>query len=315
MRSIDQVKALSRNIAKEEGIDSMLVLRNYFLERFLERVSCSEYRSRFIVKGGFLISSMIGVGKRTTMDIDATLRSVPMTEDSIKALVEKLRILDVGDGVSFDVKDVYPIREEDSYGGFRAELIGHLGKIAIPVKLDFSTGDVITPGPVEYSHAGVLGDAPITILAYNLSTVLAEKLETIVSRGAANTRARDFYDVYALGTVLADEIDIEEAATALINTSSHRGTVLRMDDWRSALKDIPGSPEIARIWRKYQGANPYAAPLSIDKAIKVAESLLAKMEKTQTWKLSMERAISAKWDREVSLRWAASQSRQGQISR
>ena len=198
MKNAMQLKAYVKNIAKEKDISAQLVLQNYMLERYLERVSLSEYRDKYIIKGGFLIASLVGLESRATMDLDATIKGYPVNEDSIRSMVESIISVPVDDGISFQIKDIGLIREDDEYGGIRVSLNANYEKMAVPLKLDITTGDKITPGEIEYSYKLMMEERSISILSYNLSTILAEKLETVVSRGDQNTRPRDYYDIFIL---------------------------------------------------------------------------------------------------------------------
>ena len=198
MKNAMQLKALIKNLAKEKCISAQLVLQNYMLERFLERISLSSYRDNFIIKGGFLIASMVGLDTRATMDMDATIKGYPVKEDSIRKMIEEILGIPIEDGITFRLQSIHEIREDDEYSGYRASLIAEYGRMAVPLKLDITSGDKITPREIEYSYKLMWENRSISILAYNLSTILAEKLETILSRADQNTRPRDYYDVYIL---------------------------------------------------------------------------------------------------------------------
>ena len=200
MKNAMQLKAIVKIIAKEKHISAQLVLQNYMLERFLERVSLSRYRDNYIIKGGFLIASMVGLDSRATMDMDATIKGYPVDEETIRSMIEDIIAVPVDDNISFRLKSIGPIRESDEYSGYRVALTADYEKMAVPLKLDITTGDKITPREIEYSYKLMLEDRSISVLAYNLSTILAEKLETVISRGDQNTRPRDYYDAYILST-------------------------------------------------------------------------------------------------------------------
>ena len=219
MKNAMQLKAYVKNIAKEKDISAQLVLQNYMLERYLERVSLSEYRDKYIIKGGFLIASLVGLESRATMDLDATIKGYPVNEDSIRSMVESIISVPVDDGISFQIKDIGLIREDDEYGGIRVSLNANYEKMAVPLKLDITTGDKITPGEIEYSYKLMMEERSISILSYNLSTILAEKLETVVSRGDQNTRPRDYYDIFILSKLQDKNIEIDTLRDALIATS------------------------------------------------------------------------------------------------
>ena len=196
MKNAMQLKAIMKKLAKENQISAQLVLQNYMLERFLERVSLSPYRDNYIIKGGFLISSMVGLNSRATMDMDATIKGYPVTQDTVQKMIEKILTVPVDDDITFTFKSIGEIREGDEYTGYRVALTADFPPMAVPLKLDITTGDKITPREIQYDYKLMLEDRHIQVMAYNLATILAEKLETVISRSDQNTRPRDYYDVY-----------------------------------------------------------------------------------------------------------------------
>lgn len=196
MKNAMQLKAIMKKLAKENQISAQLVLQNYMLERFLERVSLSPYRDNYIIKGGFLISSMVGLNSRATMDMDATIKGYPVTQDAVQKMIEQILTVPVDDDITFTFKSIGEIREGDEYTGYRVALTADFPPMAVPLKLDITTGDKITPREIQYDYKLMLEDRHIQVMAYNLATILAEKLETVISRSDQNTRPRDYYDVY-----------------------------------------------------------------------------------------------------------------------
>ena len=194
IRTSRQLKALVRNLSKGDSTKAQIIIRNYIMERFFERLSISPYRDNLILKGGALIAAMVGLNNRSTLDIDATIKNLPLSEESVVQIVEDITGIQIGDGVAFEIKIVSRIMDEAEYPGIRVALNTTLETMSTPLKIDFSTGDAITPGEVSYSYKLLFENRTISILAYNPETVLAEKLETIITRGTANTRMRDFYD-------------------------------------------------------------------------------------------------------------------------
>ena len=235
MKNAMQLKAVIKNLAKEKNISAALVLQNYMLERFLERVSLSKYRDNYIIKGGFLIASMVGLDSRATMDMDATIKGYPVNEETIRKMVEEIIAIPVPDDITFRFKSIGEIREGDEYTGYRVALSADYEKMAVPLKLDITTGDKITPREVEYRYKLMMEDRNISVMAYNLSTVLAEKLETIVSRGDQNTRPRDYYDVFILTKLQADNIDMQSLGAALTATVEKRGSAELMKQYREIM--------------------------------------------------------------------------------
>lgn len=276
MKNAMQLKAIVKNIAKEKKISAQLVLQNYMLERFLERVSLSRYKNNFIIKGGFLIASMVGLSSRTTMDMDATIKSYPVNEDSIRSMVEEIIKISVDDDISFTFKSVSEIREGDEYTGYRVMLTADYLPMSVPLKLDVTTGDRITPHEIRYEYKLMMENRSIQILAYNLSTILAEKLETVISRSDQNTRPRDYYDIYILSKVQAENIDIENLRAALNATSEKRGTTQILKQYPEIISIVSTSNVMNQRWNNYRKDFDYAESILFDE---VCDTILEIMNK------------------------------------
>ena len=208
------LKAKIRNKAKEKNIPAQVILQNYMFERFLNRLSVSEYKEKFVLKGGMLVAALVGLDNRATMDLDTTLKNLPITPETIEKALSEIFSIDLNDEVAFKLKTILPIREDDVYGGYRVALDAIYETIITPMTIDVSTGDVITPDAVKFDFAGIFDDTIIfEVWAYNVETVLAEKVETILRRSVFNTRPRDFYDAYILITTQSfDEAVFVEAS-------------------------------------------------------------------------------------------------------
>lgn len=218
-----QFKAIIKKMAKEKNISSQLVMQNYMLERLLERISLSKYRDNFIFKGGFLISSIVGLSSRTTMDLDTTIKGFTLTHKSITDIFKEICDIKIDDNITFEFLNVTDIRETDDYPGIRVSLKANYTPISVPLTVDVTTGDLITPKEIKHHHNSVFEDKVIYILAYNLETILAEKIETILSRSIANTRPRDFYDIYILYSLHKENIHFSILKNALEKTTIKRG--------------------------------------------------------------------------------------------
>lgn len=262
MKNTMQLKSVIKNIAIQKSISAQIVLQNYMLERLLERIAQSNYRDNFILKGGFLIAAMVGLDTRATMDIDATIKGLSLTENRITQLLEEIFTIEIGDEVKFEITNVSEIRETDDYNGFRVGIKAHYEKMAVPLKLDITTGDKITPREIEYSFKLLTEDRNISILAYNLETVLAEKLETIISRGDQNTRSRDYYDVYILTKLYYNNIDIHMLSDAIENTCIKRNTKNIISNYKEILEGVVTSDIMLKQWDKYQKDFDYAKDIS-----------------------------------------------------
>ena len=254
-----QLKALVRNISKGDSGKAQVIIRNYVMERFLERLSLSQYRNIMILKGGTLVAAMVGLDNRSTMDVDATLKNLPLNEDNARKIVEEITAIHIEDGMIFEIKSVTPIMDEADYPGIRIMLDTAIETLHTPLKIDFSTGDVITPREVSYSFRLLFEERTISILAYNLETVLAEKLETLLARGTANTRMRDYYDIYVLTNTQEHNIDNATLKEAFVNTSAKRGSIGLLSDVHLILKEVAESTVLIDRWKNYQRKFDYAA--------------------------------------------------------
>ena len=277
MNNAMQLKAIIKNIAKKKNISASLVLQNYMLERFLERVSLSQYRDNYVVKGGFLIASMVGLDSRATMDMDATIKGYPVNEESLQKMIEDIIAVPVSDDITFRFMSIGEIREDDEYSGYRVALRADYGKMAVPLKLDITTGDKITPREIDYSYKLLMEDRSISILAYNLSTILAEKLETVVSRGDQNTRPRDFYDVFILTKLRAGSIDMADLNAALKATSEKRGTTELMKKYHEIMQVVKNSDVMKRQWNNYRKDFNYATGIEFEDTCDIVVALMDRL--------------------------------------
>ncbi|MPM50607.1 hypothetical protein SDC9_97349 [bioreactor metagenome] len=253
-----QVKQKIRNIQTKTGIPAQLLQRNFIMERFLFRLSQSAYKENFILKGGYLVGLFIRSDKRTTMDLDTTVTGFTLTTEKIKQVLSEIGQIATDDGITYDVLQVQDIREEDDYPGIRIALQGWVGgTMRVPFYFDLTTGDAITPEATTIKQDSLLNLESFSILSYPLETVLAEKLQTILNRSIANTRARDYYDVYALHLFERNRINMELLHEALLNTMKKRNTPNLLEDALAILKDIHDSPELERVWKSYEKKNSH----------------------------------------------------------
>lgn len=281
MKNAMQLKAIIKNIAKNKNISAALVLQNYMLERFLERVSLSRYHDNYIIKGGFLIASMVGLDSRATMDMDATIKGYPVNEEEIRKMVEDIIAVPVEDAIHFCLKSVREIREGDEYTGYRVALTADYEKMAVPLKLDITTGDKITPREIEYSYKLMMEDRSIRVLAYNLSTILAEKLETVVSRGNQNTRPRDYYDIYILSKLQAKNIDVDSLKAALSATTAKRGSSELMMQYAEIMRTVKSSDVMKRQWDNYRKDFDYAAGIEFEETCDAVVAMMDELVSRQ----------------------------------
>lgn len=261
MKTPEQLKGAIRNIAKKNNLLPQEILQMFLFERILERLSVSKYKDNFILKGGLLISSIIGITERTTMDMDTTVRGIPMEEENIKKIIQEIIKIDVEDGIVFEFVKMEPIRDDDAYNNFRVHLRAVYGKVNNPMKIDITTGDKITPAAVEYAYKMMFDDKQIPVMAYTLETILAEKYETIIRRNIGNTRARDFYDLYVLYTTRKDEIRKGILKLAVEHTAQKRGSLGEIKDYKAICQEILEEDALNRLWNNYAKENGYAAQL------------------------------------------------------
>ena len=270
------LKAKIRNIAKLKNLPAQVILQNYMFERFLNRLSVSEYKEKFVLKGGMLVAAIVGIDNRATMDLDTTLKNLPLTPEAIEKALNEIFEIDLNDDVEFKFKGISPIREDDIYGGYRVALDAIYETIVTPMTIDVSTGDVITPEAVKYNFTGIFdGELTFEVWAYNIETVLAEKIETILRRSMFNTRPRDFYDAYIL--ITTQNFDKATFTEALDKTIEHRGTRNQINDFGSTMEIVSESADLKRMWNNYQSQFPYAKDISFEEVCNSIMELLAKI--------------------------------------
>lgn len=270
MKTPEQLKGAIRNIAKEKDLRAQEVLQIFMFERILERLSLSPYKKNFVLKGGLLISSMIGISERTTMDMDTTVRDIDMDEANIEKIVKEIFAIDTGDDIIFSFGKIEPIREDDDYNNFRVHFTAEYGKIRNKMKIDITTGDEITPAAIEYSFHTMFDEKDIAVYAYTLETILAEKYETIIRRGIGNTRSRDFYDLYILFHLYKDRINPGYFKIAVKHTAAKRGSLELLANYESICNDIRNEESLASDWSNYIEDETYAAHLSFDDVVQNA---------------------------------------------
>ncbi len=254
-----QLKDLVRNLSKETGIEAHILIRKYIMERFLERTSLSKYRNQFVLKGGLLVSAFVGTETRATMDIDTTIRGLPVTEEDMTRIIREICDINMDDNITFKIKSVSEIMDEAKYTGLRFAMEAYLDGSVTPLKIDISTEDVITPREILYSYKLMFEDRVIPIMAYPIETVLAEKLETLITRSVTNTRMRDFYDIHVLLNSERQEINDTTLQKALLATSIKRQSTELMKEAENVLVTINESSLMQDLWEKYQRKFPYAA--------------------------------------------------------
>ncbi len=267
-------KARIKNVAAKNGVPAQAVLQNFMLERLLERISVSKYKDKFVLKGGMLIAAWVGIDHRTTMDMDATLQGYPLSEASLRAALTDICAIPLDDDTTFTPNSIAPIRGDDEYGGYRAAIIAKYETIGTPLKIDVTAGDVMTPAAVRYAFHSNFEDKIIEVWAYNLETILAEKVETILRRSALNTRLRDFYDVYLIAKTQRHAFDGNIFKAALQATVESRMSLAALRDKEKILTTIQTDATMRRRWELYRQENSYANGIEFDAVMDALADIL-----------------------------------------
>ena len=273
MKTAEQIKGAIRNISKKTGVNPNSLLQMCLFEGVLEKLSKSQYCENFILKGGLLISSLIGVDMRSTMDMDTTIKGLPVNEITIRDILKEILAIYIEADVEYELLKLEPIREKGVYEDFCATIRCRLGKVNAILHIDITTGDVIIPKEMHYSYSKILETGTIPIMTYTLETILAEKFETITSRNITTTRARDFYDLYMIYSLYKDKINEEILCEAIQETSRHRGTYEMVLEYKDILNLLRNSIGMQNIWKKYIDSNMYAKDIEFEYTLKIYEIL------------------------------------------
>lgn len=263
-RNSMHLKSLIKKMASEKNLSAQLVMQNYMLERLLERISLSKFKENFILKGGFLIAAIVGLDSRATMDLDTTIKGIKLTLESIGNIFEYICKIEMEDNVTFSLNRTTYIRELDEYPGIRVSLAANYSPLKVPITVDITTGDKITPHEIEYDYQLMFDERSISIMAYNLETILSEKLETVLSRNIANTRPRDFYDIYILSTLHGSLYDPMILRSALEETAKKRGSLSVLPQYSGIIDNLRKDPGMLNFWTNYQRTFDYAKDISFD---------------------------------------------------
>ncbi len=274
IRSDASLRGKGRHLSNEHGLKPQEVLQMYLFEHLLMRLAKSPYADKFVLKGGLLISSMTGIYQRTTMDMDATVVGMDMDEAAVANALREICATDVGDGMTYAFERIEPIREDDEYANWRAHLRARYGRIDAPVKVDITTGDAIYPSQVRHKFELMFDQGTLDVLSYHPATVLAEKLETVLSRGVANTRGRDFYDLYAIPKYYSETISAGDTREALLRTAERRGSRAAIESWRETVEALRSSDVMQRVWEAYLSDNSYARGVRLEDALDSIEEIM-----------------------------------------
>lgn len=280
MRNAMQLKNIIKKMSREKGISAQLIMQNFMLERLLERISISKYQPHFILKGGFLIAAMVGLDTRATMDIDGTIKGLPVSEEMVRRMFMDICYIQIEDDVHFSFNKISEIRDGDEYAGYRISLTANYPPMAVPLKLDITTGDKITPKEIMYDYKLLLEDRTIKILAYNLETVMAEKIETVIARGDQSTRPRDYYDIYILHELQGGNIDYASLRKAVQATTEKRNSTEIVKNYKAIVSVIRGSDIMLKRWKDYQKDFEYAIDIEFNDTLQALEKIMGLIEYT-----------------------------------
>ena len=266
----------SKELAKESGLTQLELYQRFMFERILERISLSKYNENFILKGGLLLSAMLGINSRSTRDMDISIKGIDVSKEKMVQVLNEILSLDIGDGVRFEMSNITDIRADDEYGGNKYHLVGKLENLKVALEIDISTGDEITPKELNYEYISIFEDKKIYIDTYNIETILAEKIETILRRGKYNARMKDYYDVYFFLTKLKDEINTNIFRKALKNTITQRDSLSYLKDYKKILDDLLENDRINKNWNSYSNKTKYADKIEFKDVVKILIDFLDK---------------------------------------
>ena len=252
----------------------------FYFERILERVSKSKYKGQIILKGGLLLTSVIGSDDRTTKDMDATLKGIPLTKDNIEKIFNEILNIDIKDGVSFEIVSIKDIRLEDEYGGFRLNILSKLDNNKTYITVELTTGDIITPREMKYNYNSIFEDKKIPIMTYTLETLLAEKFQTVITRGIFNTRLKDFYDIYILLKTKINNIDKKTLVIAIENTFKRRETKLDINYFNAVINSLTENNNLKDLWSEFQNKNIYAKDIDFEDTVDAIKIIVNILEET-----------------------------------
>ena len=268
----EKLKGKIKSFSEKNNLKAQEVLQMYFFERFLARLEKSKYRVNFIIKGGFLISSIIGIQNRTTMDIDTTIKGLPVKEEIIKEIVLEILNIEVNDGIEFVLGKIENIREISEYENYRLHLTANFEKIKNPLKIDITTGDVIIPSEIKYSYETIFKEK-LNILVYSLETLIAEKYETIIKRNITTTRLRDFYDIYMIFKLKNDKIDVNNLKQAIWETAKNRNSMEEILESKEILEDVKNDEYLNKQWNIYKKENKYVDNIQFSEILKLLNKI------------------------------------------
>ena len=261
------LQAKINNLSNTTGVHQNILLKSFFFDAFLKRLAASKYSNNFIFKGGFLLSTSLGINLRSTMDIDFLLRKTPLTRENVIDIIKNVVSIDVGDNIIFEISDINEIRQEDKYGGFNLALLGKLENIKEIVNIDIATGDPITPNAISYRYKCLFGEEILNFKAYNYETIIAEKLQTILVRDITNSRSKDLYDLYIIRKLKWETIDVSVLKEAFTNTCRYRNTQFEKEEATKIINNIKNDPQMESRWNSYRKRNKFVGNVDFEEVI------------------------------------------------
>ena len=278
MVNITEIKRLVKELENKYDLNHYEILQRYMFERILERISVSKYKDNFILKGGLLLSAMFGVENRMTKDMDATITGIDVSTDKMLKVLNDILSIDLKDGIKFEVVNITDIREEDEYGGNKYHIVGKLQSLKVNLEIDISTGDKVTPKELKYKYPLLFEDRTIMISSYNIETMLAEKIETVLRRGVFNSRMKDFYDIYYFLTKLKKEIDMSVLKKAMDNTFTKRDSYEYLNDYEQIIDSIVGNERLGKLWNIYSNKYKYANGIDINEILSLLKDIIKELK-------------------------------------
>lgn len=270
----NSLQARINNLSKEMDVHANVLLVSFFFDAFISRLAKSIHADKFVFKGGFYLATLLGVKNRYTADIDFLLRRESMDENRLREIFTDIIAINADDSITFEINDISPIRDEDAYGGFSILLTGHLENVRQSFHVDVATGDPITPKDIEYSYQSLISNETIAFRAYNLETVVAEKLQTILFRGLLNSRCKDYYDIYIIHQLQWRKINIPDLRKSFETTCQYRKTPFEREKSLLILEEISKSDILQTRWKNYAKKSSFAKGISFEATIEACKEIL-----------------------------------------
>lgn len=274
MITYKELNSKAKELERETGLQHLDIYRRFMFERILERISLSKYNENFILKGGLLLSAMFGIESRNTRDIDISIKGIDISKEKMIKVLNEILVIDLDDNVRFQVINISDIRQDDEYGGNKYHITGKLENLTVPLEIDISTGDEITPRQLKYEYNSLFEDKTIHIDSYNIETILSEKIETVLRRTLYNGRMKDFYDIYVFLTQFKYNINIEDFKKAFNNTLINRNALEYLKDYNAIFNEMLEYETIQKTWNKYANKNKYAENIKFNDIIEILRSFL-----------------------------------------